>query len=71
MYELIVETFEGSKLVVTHIFHGDTADEAEDMYKAHLEADKFLCKCKEDKKYKDFKCRNKVKGIFKDGKKIR
>lgn len=46
-YRLVHETRESGKLVLTHIFHGETADEAEHVYRAHLESDAFLRDCTE------------------------
>ena len=46
-YRLFVEIREGSRLVVTHIFHGQTEQEALHYYDSHKKTDQFLRECVE------------------------
>lgn len=60
-YNLTVETFEegGDRPVVTHIFHGDSPEQAEVFYQAHLQTDQFLRDCA-DGHFGDMPCRNLI-----------
>ena len=44
-YRIVHDTFEGSNLVVRHVFFGRTPDEAMAIYKAHKKSDRFLRDC--------------------------
>jgi len=48
-YRLIVDIFEpaagGEKLVLTHVFYGDTEQEAHHYYQAHTQSDAYLRAC--------------------------
>ena len=63
-YLVIVDTFEeedDDNPIVTHQFWGNTAEEAEHVYDAHLESDRFLRDCLEKGKYAGrVKCTNDV-----------
>ncbi len=67
IYDLIVETYEGDRSVpvVTHIFHGNTPDQAKAFYRAHLKADSFMRKCGSQGRFGNFQCRNVIRGIKK------
>jgi hypothetical protein len=58
-YNLTVETFEegGDRPVVTH--HGETPEQAEVFYQAHLKSDAFLRDCTEGH-FGDMPCRNVI-----------
>ena len=65
MIDLVVNTYEENRVtpVVTHVFHGETKEQAIAFYKAHLRSDAFLRKCNAGG-FKGMKCRNEIVGFF-------
>ena len=51
LFELVVDIRENEKVVVRHVFYGDTESKALAIYTAHLRADAFLRDCIEKLKY--------------------
>lgn len=75
-YRIVINTFERKPWpVVTHIFHGDTLEEALGYCRAHKQADEFLRSCGEKGSYPvdnpKFRCRNKMKKQVREGKRWR
>lgn len=62
-YALTVDTYEGQDLVVRHVFYGQTAKEAREVYAAHLTTDSFLSSCLRDRRFSDIKCRTVVASL--------
>lgn len=56
MVALIVQTYEGSKLVVEHRFFGETKERAEQVYRSHLRSDGFLRGCVETGRFGKVAC---------------
>lgn len=53
---LVVQTYEGSTLVVEHRFFGETRERAEEIYHAHKRSDAFLRGCVERKAFGAIAC---------------
>ena len=64
MFNLVVETYEGTRPtpVVTHIFHGNTPEQAQAFFRAHCKADKFLRDYAKGR-FANFRCRNRIVGM--------
>lgn len=66
MWTLVVETFEPSHryAIVEHRFRGDTQQEAEGYYQAHLRSDRFLRECMEYGQFDgSVQCKNRVRRV--------
>jgi len=66
MWTLVVETFEPSHryAIVEHRFRGETQEEADSYYQAHMRSDRFLRECIERGQFDGrVQCRNKVKWV--------
>lgn len=66
MWTLVVETFEPSHRypIVEHRFRGDTKQEAEGYYNAHMRSDRFLRECIEHGMFDgSVRCRNNMRWV--------
>ncbi len=45
--------------VLTHVFYGESREEAEHVYSAHMETDSFMRDCVTRGKFRDFACNAK------------
>ncbi len=63
-YDLTVDTYEegGKHPMLTHIFHGDSPEQAVAFYRAHLKSDAFLRKCRAGH-FGKMPCRNVIHPI--------
>lgn len=65
MWVVEARTFEAKAYpVVVHQFQGETREEAEGYFLAHLKSDKFLRDCIAKKQFAGFKCRTTVQTLF-------
>ena len=47
----------GTEPVLTHVFYGETREQAAHIYKAHMVTDSFMRGCVMNRQFRDFSCR--------------